>query len=136
MRHSGRMASDEARAIELLKGTPYGRIASSRHAMPLITVARHIVVDRSVLLRVHRGHGCHSAFDGSVVAYEADNIGAAGGGRTDVWSVQFVGQARLVEPGAAELARFGPPAAPAGTEPFVPVYLRVEPRFTTVQRLA
>lgn len=140
--HSGRMPSEEpraeeARAIELLRGTSYGRVAMSRHAMPFITLARHIVVGRTVLLRMHRGHGHHAECDGSVVAYAADSVGVTGCGGVgrEVWSVQFVGTARLVEPTAGELARFGPPPHSADAAPYEPAYLRIEPRFATVHHL-
>ncbi|AXK31708.1 pyridoxamine 5'-phosphate oxidase family protein [Streptomyces armeniacus] len=125
------MPTEQDRAIELLRTTPYGRIAMSRHALPFITVARHIVAGRSVLLRLHRGFGYHRACDGNVVAYEADNMHRGG----DVWAVQLVGTARLAEPGPAELARLGPPARSADAEPYAPAYLRLDPRFASVHRL-
>ena len=126
--------AEEVRAIALLQDTRHGRLALSQNALPFVTLAWHIVVDRAVLLRVHRGFEYHRACDGNVVAYEADNLGEVEG--QDVWSVQCVGVARCVEPTAEELARFGPLAASAADgEPFDPAYLRIDPQFVTVHWL-
>lgn len=130
------MPSDEVRAIQLLRDTPYGRLAMSRFAMPFVTVARHIVVDNNaVLLSVHRGFGYHSACDGGVVAYEADNLNERNGA-PDVWSVQFVGLAHGVRPTRPQQELFDSPSPTAADgEPFDPAYLRIEPRFVTVHWL-
>lgn len=127
-------ATEEVRAIELLRDTRHGRLALSQHALPFVTLAWHIVVDHAVLLRVHRGFDYHRACDGNVVAYEADNLGTEEG--RDVWSVQCVGVARNVEPTAEELAAFGPlTTSAADGEPFEPAYLRIDPQFVTVHWL-
>ncbi|UGY92656.1 pyridoxamine 5'-phosphate oxidase family protein [Streptomyces gobiensis] len=123
---------EEARAIELLARTPYGRVGASRQALPFVTIARHVVLDGAVLIRLHRGFGYHRACDGSVVAYEADNVGHGG---DDVWSVQFVGTARLITPNAAQLARFGPLSSTADGAPFDPAYLRIDPQFIQLHHL-
>lgn len=129
------MSSDEVRAVELLRDTPYGRLAMSRYAMPFVTVARHVVVDGAVLVGVHRGFDYHSACDGGVVAYEADNLNE-GSGSPDVWSVQLVGLARCVRPSPGQRELFASPSPTAADgEPFDPAYLRVEPRFVTVHWL-
>ncbi|WEV26475.1 pyridoxamine 5'-phosphate oxidase family protein [Streptomyces sp. 71268] len=133
------------RAIALLSKARYGRVSVSMRALPFVTVARHIVVDGHALLRLHRGFGYHSACDGSVVAYGADNADSAhaeatadgsGSGAVDVWSVQFVGTARLFTPSEAELALFGEAPSTADGAPYDPVYLRVEPQFVTVHQLS
>ncbi|MGP3998563.1 pyridoxamine 5'-phosphate oxidase family protein [Streptomyces sp. 8N706] len=122
------------RAIDLLRSTAYGRLSVSMRALPFVTPARHIVADDDrVLLRLHRGYGYHRACDGNVIAYGADN---AGQGSEDVWSVQFAGTARAVEPGPRELALFGRMPHSADSAPFDPAYLHVEPRFITVHTLA
>lgn len=126
--------TEEVRAIELLRDTRHGRLALSQYALPFVTLAWHIVADRAVLLRLHRGFDYHRACDGNVVAYEADNLGDVMG--RDVWSVQVVGVARAAQPDDEELARFGPLAASAADgEPFEPAYLRIEPQFVTVHWL-
>ncbi|MFG3253921.1 pyridoxamine 5'-phosphate oxidase family protein [Streptomyces sp. NPDC048172] len=121
--------AERAEALSMLPGIRYGRVAMSRHALPFVTIARHIVDSGDVLIRIHRGFGYHTALDGSVVAYEAGNLET---GADDVWSVQFVGEARVVEPTDAQLTRFGPCTARSNGEPFVPVYLRIEPEFVSV----
>ncbi|MFF8610618.1 pyridoxamine 5'-phosphate oxidase family protein [Streptomyces sp. NPDC015346] len=121
-----------ADAIQLLSRVPYGRVATIMRAMPFVAPARHIVDDGRVLLRMHQGFGYHRACAGGVVAYGADNLNS---GAAHLWSVQFTGTAEAVEPTDAQLAAFGPAPRLVDGEPFAPVYLRVEPRFTTVHAL-
>ncbi|MFF4181809.1 pyridoxamine 5'-phosphate oxidase family protein [Streptomyces sp. NPDC001691] len=126
------MPIEEARAIELLRRVPYGRVATSMRALPFVAPARHVVVDGRVLLRLHAGLGYHHACVGSVVAYGADNLSA---GELDVWSVQFTGTAERFEPTARELELFGAAPREVDGEPFEPVYMRIEPQFVTVHSL-
>ncbi|MDW4904740.1 pyridoxamine 5'-phosphate oxidase family protein [Streptomyces sp. ADMS] len=122
------MPTYEQHAADLLGRVDHGRVATSMRALPFLASARHIVVDGRVLLRLHRGHGYHRACVGGVVAYGADVPSA----RSRSWSVQVVGECAAVEPTAAELDRFGPAPRSVDGVPFDPVYLRVEPQFTTV----
>ncbi|WP_043199247.1 pyridoxamine 5'-phosphate oxidase family protein, partial [Streptomyces sp. NRRL WC-3725] len=96
------MPSEETpapQAMELLRRVPYGRLATSMRALPFLAVARHIVSDGRILLRMHSGFGHHEACDGTVVAYGADNYNAScGDGGDDLWSVQFTGPAEIVHP--------------------------------------
>ncbi|WP_424892987.1 pyridoxamine 5'-phosphate oxidase family protein [Streptomyces sp. XH2] len=126
---------DRHRALELLDRTPYGRLSVSMRALPFVTVARHIVSGRSVLLRLHGDFGYAQACDGNVVAYGADNLNDRREGDEDVWTVQFVGTARLFLPSGEDLERFGRPPRTADTAPFRPEYLCIEPQFTTVHHL-
>ncbi|WP_069171692.1 pyridoxamine 5'-phosphate oxidase family protein [Streptomyces griseus] len=126
--------SDELRAIELLGRVRYGRLATSMRALPHLAVARHIVVENRVLLRMHRGLGHHESCDGSVIAYGADNCDAREAGRpgdpgepAELWSVQVTGPAEIVRPGPGERARLGSGPATVNGEPFDPVYLRLDP---------
>lgn len=130
------MSFEELHAIDLLGKVPYGRLATSMRALPILTVARHIVVDGHVVLRMHRGLGYHDACDGTVVAYGADNFNAAtSAGSDDLWSVQFTGPARIVEPTRAQRERLGPAPVEVDGEPFAPAYLRLDPHFVTVHTL-
>ncbi|MGV9311028.1 pyridoxamine 5'-phosphate oxidase family protein [Streptomyces sp. NPDC003691] len=124
--------TDTARAIELLGRVSFGRLATSMRAMPFVAPARHIVHDGAVLIRIHRGFGYHRACNGSVVAYGADSFHH--GGRS-VWSVQFIGTARIVCPTAEEQRLFGAEPEQADGEPFEPVFMRVEPQFVTLHTL-
>ncbi len=126
---------DEYRALELLSRTPYGRVAVSMRALPFVTVARHIVVDGRVVLRLHGGFGYAQACDGSVVAYGADNLADREEGDESVWTVQFVGMARRYVPGPADLEAFGRAPVAADSTPFVPEYLCIEPQFITMHHL-
>ncbi|MDC7338041.1 pyridoxamine 5'-phosphate oxidase family protein [Streptomyces lydicus] len=127
------MPTDTYRAIELLGRIPYGRVSASRRALPFTTVTRHLVLDDGrLMLRLHRGYDYHRALDGSVVAYEADNVNS---GAADTWSVQFTGTARVTAPAAAERERFGATPRLADGEPFDPVFLRIEPEFVTLHWL-
>ncbi|AIA04628.1 pyridoxamine 5'-phosphate oxidase family protein [Streptomyces noursei] len=126
------MPTDVFRAIELLSSTPYGRVSASRRALPFTTVTRHVVVDGRVLLRLHRGYEYHRALDGSVVAYEADNVNS---GARDTWSVQFTGTARVIEPTPVERELFGRTPRLADGVPYDAVFLRIEPEFVTLHHL-
>ncbi|MFD0357149.1 pyridoxamine 5'-phosphate oxidase family protein [Streptomyces sp. NPDC127110] len=126
------MSPEELHAIELLRRVPYGRVATSMRALPFLAVARHIVVDGRVVLRMHAGFGYHQACAGSVVAYGADNFNS---GEAALWTVQFTGTAELVEPTTAELELFGPGPHFVDGELFDPVYMRIEPQLVTVHTL-
>jgi hypothetical protein len=126
--------SDSARAIKLLRSVPYGRVATSMRALPFLAVARHVVTDDgALLLRMHAGYGYHQACNGSVVAYETDNFNSADDA---LWSVQATGEARVVEPTAAESALFGPGPVEVEGEPFEPVHMRIDPQFFLVHTLS
>ncbi|MFB6562669.1 pyridoxamine 5'-phosphate oxidase family protein [Streptomyces sp. NPDC058682] len=127
------MSSEELHAVELLRRVPYGRVATSMRALPFLALARHIVVDGRVLLRMHSGFGYHQACNGSVVAYGADNSHSPD---PELWSVQFTGTAQVVEPTNAELELFGPVPHFIDGQVFDPVYMRIEPQFVTVHSLA
>ncbi|MFJ6937654.1 pyridoxamine 5'-phosphate oxidase family protein [Streptomyces sp. NPDC101132] len=127
------MSPEELHAIELLRRVPYGRVATSMRALPFLAAARHIVVGDRVVLRMHAGFGYHQACNGSVVAYGADNFGT---GDDRLWTVQFTGTARIVEPTTAELELFGPGPHYVDGELFEPVYMRIEPHFVTVHSMA
>ncbi|MFD9533927.1 pyridoxamine 5'-phosphate oxidase family protein [Streptomyces sp. NPDC060010] len=127
------MSPEELHAIELLRRVPYGRVATSMRALPFLALARHIVVDGRVVLRMHAGFGHHQACNGSVVSYGADNFNS---GDRRLWSVQFTGTAELVEPTNTELELFGPGPHFVDGAVFDPVYMRIEPRLVTAHTLA
>ncbi|GAA2474931.1 pyridoxamine 5'-phosphate oxidase family protein [Streptomyces gobitricini] len=131
---AGTMPGDAtpADAIELLGRVRYGRIATSMRAMPFMAPARHVLVDGSVVLRLHRDLGCHRACDGSVVAYGADNLGS---GADVLWSVQVTGTAHVIAPSEREVALFGPPPRWTDGAGSGSAYVRVRPAFATVQML-
>ncbi|MFF0287606.1 pyridoxamine 5'-phosphate oxidase family protein [Streptomyces sp. NPDC005262] len=131
----------EVRAIELIRRVRYGRLATTRRALPFLAVARHLVIDGRVVLRMHSGPGHHESCDGTVVAYGVDNFDAAatgqGGGEDsgDLWSVQFTGPAEVVHPTEEQRTYFGAAPLQVNGEPFEPVYLRLDPHFVTMHTL-
>ncbi|MFD3736996.1 hypothetical protein AMK21_06305 [Streptomyces sp. CB00316] len=133
------MPSDETpapQAMELLRRVPYGRLATSMRALPFLAVARHVVSDGRILLRMHSGFGYHEACDGSVVTYGADNYNAVSADEGDsLWSVQFTGPAEIVHPCPEQEELFGAAPVRANGEPFAPAYLRVDPHFVTEHTL-
>ncbi|MFB8031848.1 pyridoxamine 5'-phosphate oxidase family protein [Streptomyces sp. NPDC056004] len=138
------MSFEELQAIELLGRVRYGRLATSMRALPFLSVARHVVIDGRVVLRMHSGFGYHNACDGTVVAYGADNFGAAcpgaggvpgSGGGGGLWAVQFTGTAEIVHPTPGQRELFGDGPALVNGEPFAPAYLRLEPHFASVHTL-
>ncbi|MFE3942579.1 pyridoxamine 5'-phosphate oxidase family protein [Streptomyces sp. NPDC059118] len=154
------MSSEELQAIELLARVRYGRLATSMRALPFLSVARHVVIDGRVVLRMHSGFGYHTACDGTVVAYGADNFDTAdpegsspegsspegsspegsgpegsGPGSDELWAVQFTGTAQIVHPEPGHRALFGDGPARVNGERFDPAYLRLEPHFVSVHTL-
>ncbi|MFE6664162.1 pyridoxamine 5'-phosphate oxidase family protein [Streptomyces sp. NPDC057697] len=134
------MSSEELQAIELLGRVRYGRLATSMRALPFLSVARHVVIDGRVVLRMHSGFGYHTACDGTVVAYGADNFDTAGPGGSgpegdDLWAVQFTGTAQIVHPAPGQRELFGAGPARVNGELFDPAYLRLEPHFVSVHTL-
>ncbi|MEU8771235.1 pyridoxamine 5'-phosphate oxidase family protein [Streptomyces griseus] len=128
--------SRSAEPIELLRRVRHGRLATSMRALPFLTVARHIVCDGRIVLRMHSGFGHHEACDGSVVAYGADNYNdTASGEANDLWSVQFTGPAEIVHPCPEQERLFGAAPVSVNGEPFAPAYLRVDPHFVTEHTL-
>ncbi|WP_328318593.1 pyridoxamine 5'-phosphate oxidase family protein [Streptomyces sp. NBC_00388] len=126
------MPIEEQRAIALLGRVSYGRVAASMRALPFLAIARHIVADDCVILRLHAGDGHHEACAGSVVAYAADNLSS---GDAHIWSVQFTGTAELTVPAPADVARFDTAPAEVNGAPYEAVYLRIRPQFATVDRM-
>ncbi|MCY1652477.1 pyridoxamine 5'-phosphate oxidase family protein [Streptomyces sp. NPDC053741] len=134
---AGSSGADRLRAIELLGSVRYGRLAISMRALPFLAVARHLVIEDRVVLRMHRGLGFHESCDGSVVAYGADNFNTpAPGGTEDLWSVQFTGPVEIMDPGPGQRERFGTGPAEVNGEHFDPVYLRLDPRLAHMHTLA
>ncbi|MFD9499537.1 pyridoxamine 5'-phosphate oxidase family protein [Streptomyces sp. NPDC060035] len=122
--------SDELRAIALLGSVRYGRLAASMRALPFLAVARHLVIEGRIVLRMHRGLGYHESCDGSVIAYGADNYSSRTdltSDEEDLWSVQFTGPAEIVHPAPGQRELFGAGPAEVNGETFDPVYLRLDP---------
>ena len=132
----------EVRAIELIRRVRYGRLATTRRALPFLAVARHLVIDGRVVLRMHSGLGHHESCDGTVVAYGVDNFDTAatgeGGGEDSgaLWSGQFTGPAEIVHPTADQRELFGAGPAEVNGETFDPVFLRLDPHVVQMHTLS
>jgi len=73
-----------------------GRIAINVGALPRILPVRFVLDGEDVVVRVRQGSTLHAATDGTVVAFEADQL------RPDTgWSISFVGVARHLDEGRA-----------------------------------
>ncbi|MGW2618989.1 pyridoxamine 5'-phosphate oxidase family protein [Streptomyces sp. NPDC001500] len=105
-----------AEALRLLGGVSLGRIVFTRQALPTIRPVNHILVDGDIVIRTDGDaalarYTAHTAGEGAVVAYEADDIDPV---THSGWSVVVTGYARLVtDPG--ELARYQALLRPWGT---------------------
>ncbi|MEV2245308.1 pyridoxamine 5'-phosphate oxidase family protein [Streptomyces sp. NPDC049970] len=125
----------------MLAGVRHGRLALSMRALPFLAVARHLVIEGRVVLRMHRGLGFHESCDGSVVAYGADNVNAADAGGTEsgpkeFWSVQFTGPAEIVHPPFDRHELFGTGPYEVNGERFDPVYIRIDPQLAHIHTLS
>ncbi|MGW0789847.1 pyridoxamine 5'-phosphate oxidase family protein [Streptomyces sp. NPDC002911] len=99
-------------------------------------VARHLVAEARVILRLHRGPGFHEARDGSVITYGVDNVNfPASGGAEDHWSVQFTGPVEIVHPASDQRGRFGTGPAEVNGEGSDPACLPLDPQLTHIHTL-
>nr|WSY51079.1 pyridoxamine 5'-phosphate oxidase family protein [Streptomyces sp. NBC_00886] len=118
--------------LRLLAKVPVGRIVHTRQALPaVLPVNFSLDDDGAVLLRTSAASELVRAIDGSVVAFEADEVDAVA---HSGWSVVVTGSATVVaDPAEHErLARTGPRSwAPSPQE----VFVRIEPELVTGREL-
>jgi len=118
--------------LRLLAKVPVGRIVHTRHALPAVLPLRErLDADGAVLLRTSAASELVRAIDGSVVAFEADEVDAAA---HSGWSVVVMGVAAVVtDPAERErLTRTGPRSwVPSPEE----VFVRIEPELVTGREL-
>lgn len=119
--------------LRLLAKVPVGRIVHTRQALPaVLPVNFGLDTDGSVLLRTSAASELVQAIDGTVVAFEADEIDAD---THSGWSVVVTGSATVVtDPTERErLTRTGPRSwVPSPEE----VFVRIEPELVTGRELA
>jgi len=87
-----------AECLDKLRAHPVGRIAVTSHALPAIVPVNYRVSGSSILFRTEPGGMLARACDGSVVAFEVDELDPDG---TRGWSVLVVGVAELLHGSAA-----------------------------------
>lgn len=83
----------EAECWRLLAGVPVGRLVFTEGALPVVHPVNFVVAGRDVIIRTAAGAKLDAARRGDVVAFEADEVDAAG--RVG-WSVLVVGHASVV----------------------------------------
>jgi nitroimidazol reductase NimA-like FMN-containing flavoprotein (pyridoxamine 5'-phosphate oxidase superfamily) len=118
--------------LRLLTKMPVGRIVHTRDALPaVLPVNFRLDGDGAVLLRTSAASELARAVDGSVVAFEVDEVDTA---RNAGWSVVVTGRATVVtDPAERErLTRIGPRSwAPSPQE----VFVRIESELVTGREL-
>ncbi|MFF7468153.1 pyridoxamine 5'-phosphate oxidase family protein [Streptomyces sp. NPDC008092] len=123
---------DRRECLRLLTGVPVGRIVHTRGALPaVLPVNFGLDRDGAVVLRTSEASELVRAVDGSVVAFEADEVDAVAQAG---WSVVVTGRAAVVtDPGEhARLVRDGPTSwVPSPRE----VFVRIEPELVTGRAL-
>lgn len=93
-RSDGFRELDRQECLRLLAKVPVGRIVHTRHALPaVLPVNFSLADDGAVLLRTAAGSELVRAVDGTVVAFEADQVDAA---TQSGWSVIVTGPAAVI----------------------------------------
>ncbi|MGW7296939.1 pyridoxamine 5'-phosphate oxidase family protein [Streptomyces sp. NPDC054829] len=131
-RSDGFRELDRQECLRLLAKVPVGRIVHTRHALPAVLPVNFSLADEgAVLLRTAVGSELVRAVDGTVVAFEADQVDAA---TQSGWSVIVTGPAAVITD-PAEIARLehtGPRSwVPSPSE----VFVRIEPELVTGREL-
>jgi nitroimidazol reductase NimA-like FMN-containing flavoprotein (pyridoxamine 5'-phosphate oxidase superfamily) len=118
--------------VRLLGKVPVGRVVYTRQALPAVLPVNFCLDhDTAVLLRTSASSELVRAIDGSVVAFEVDEVDAV---THSGWSVVVTGAAAAVTDPAehARLLRSGPrPWVPAPHE----VFVRIAPELVTGRAL-
>ncbi|MDR3081788.1 MAG: pyridoxamine 5'-phosphate oxidase family protein [Streptomyces sp.] len=118
--------------LRLLTKVPVGRIVHTRQALPAVVPLNfRLDDDGAVVVRVSAFSELVRAIDGSVVAFEADEIDV---NAQSGWSVVVTGSAAVVtdRTECERLARTGPrPWAPSPKE----VFVRIQPELVTGREL-
>ncbi|KJK59405.1 pyridoxamine 5'-phosphate oxidase family protein [Saccharothrix sp. ST-888] len=95
----------EQRCLALLESTSVGRVVYTVGALPAVLPARFRLDEHGVTLRADGGAALVRAVDGSLVAFEADEVSAVDGSG---WSVTVLGPARVIaQPGGGPAERTG-----------------------------
>jgi nitroimidazol reductase NimA-like FMN-containing flavoprotein (pyridoxamine 5'-phosphate oxidase superfamily) len=119
---------DLADCVELLGSGDVGRVVFSDRALPAVLPFAYVVDRDSVVLRAGAGSRLVRAAEGSVLAFEVDEIGTVGG-----WSVVVTGQARC-ERDAGEHHRLGA-LLPAWIPERPDVFIRIPLSLVTGRRV-
>ncbi|PWI13272.1 pyridoxamine 5'-phosphate oxidase [Streptomyces sp. Act143] len=123
---------DRQECLRLLAGVPVGRIVHTRQALPAVLPVNFCLDgDGAVLLRTAAASELARAIDGTIVAFEADQVDAVA---HSGWSVVVTGAASVVTDPAEHdrLIRTGPRSwVPSPAE----VFIRIEADLVTGRAL-
>ncbi|WP_395297649.1 pyridoxamine 5'-phosphate oxidase family protein [Kitasatospora hibisci] len=134
---------DETRALELLAGTPVGRVVYTLGALPaVLPVPFRVDEHGGVLFAVDAGSELVRAVDGAVTAFEADDVDDGDGtgwfvtvlGRAEVRPAEVAGGDGFAGPDPA-VARTGPACEDRPTARSE-VLIRIGPELVVGRRLA
>ena len=117
--------------LRLLASVPIGRIVYTRQALPAVELVNFTLDGGDIVIRTDQGDKLAAAAQGTVVAFEADDVDIAS---RRGWSVTAVGYSRVVtDPDdIARLLLTGPrPWAPGEREHFI----RITPGILNGRRL-
>lgn len=122
--------------LRLMAEAPVGRVVFTRGALPAVLPVNFALDDDgAILLRTSAASELARAVDGTVVAFEADDVDAA---RHSGWSVVVTGSAAVVTDPAEHrrLADTGPDTGPVAWVPAPQeVLIRIEPELVTGREL-
>ncbi|WP_051966463.1 pyridoxamine 5'-phosphate oxidase family protein [Kitasatospora mediocidica] len=123
----------EAECLRLLATVPLGRVVYTAHALPgVLPVAFRVEPDGRLVLALLPGGTLSRALDGTVTAFQADDVDVAAG---HGWSVTVHGHTAVVRDPRTywELLRSGP--KPWVPEP-EPMFVVLTPELVVGQRLS
>lgn len=112
---------DRAESLRLLAGVPVGRLIFTVNALPTARLMNFALVDGLIVLRTAADTTVRRKLDGTIVAFEADQLDAA---TSSGWSVIVTGRAAVVaDPGSIARYQALPlaPWAPGMRDQFVTI---------------
>lgn len=102
---------DREECLRLLATVPVGRFVFTLHGLPAVQPVNFVVDRGRIVFRTREGCRLVAAREGTVVAFEADDIDVA---TSTGWSVTVVGKARILDAPEAAAYRGGITDALAG----------------------
>lgn len=82
-----------AESLRLLEGVPVGRLILTEDALPTVRLMNFLLAGGLIVMRTAAGSAVARKVDGTIVAFEADEVDAA---TCSGWSVTVTGRATVV----------------------------------------